>query len=120
MSGSLLRKITRQISPHHNPEGITFGKSKTSLEKSRTSAKPISAAELYAATLVTKLTDELKYEVEHVEKTAILPVAPKREKKQDKKAEPAKQRSKARLTGARVAELVEAAGAMPEGMFNCY
>ncbi|SCU85421.1 LADA_0D07404g1_1 [Lachancea dasiensis] len=116
MSGSLLRKITRQISPHHNPEGITFGKTKLLFDRKAPDSKP--AQETYASTLVSKLADGLKYEVEHVERSVVpVSVLQHEQKPAKKKNEPTKPRSKARLTGERVAELVEAAAAAPEGMY---
>ncbi|SCV02961.1 LAME_0H06590g1_1 [Lachancea meyersii CBS 8951] len=115
MSGSsLLRKITRQISPHHNPEGITFGRAKP-----RT-ATAVAPTNTNTNTYVTGLAEKLaQYEVEHVEQTNNNTTITKRPTSVARKQEsqnPSKQRSKARLTGARVAELVEAAAAAPEGM----
>ncbi|CEP61858.1 uncharacterized protein LALA0_S04e02300g [Lachancea lanzarotensis] len=111
---SLLKKITRQISPLHNPEGITFGRHKP--------IPPKQAVDPYVAGLVAKLA---QYDVEHVEQSAVqeIPQNQKQNEKQKQKQtqksvpEPPKQRSKARLTGARVAELVDAAVTESEGMY---
>ncbi|KAM3162771.1 hypothetical protein ACU8KH_03033 [Lachancea thermotolerans] len=122
----LLRRITRQISPHHNPEGITWGKSRALLDQARQSTVvQVSKGcqkDMLATALAAKLADEFKEEVVHVERAAADPprprkINPKRSERPEEIKPQDKRKSRARLTSSRVAELVQRASGTEEGMY---
>lgn len=111
----LLRRITRQISPYHNPEGITFDKGRLFGETRRKSqATPKQMPDVLALALVEKLGDELKQDVEHIER----PVVTRRKPRKPKNEADDKGKSRARLTKSKVAALVHEASAVQESMYK--
>ncbi|CUS22849.1 LAQU0S07e01508g1_1 [Lachancea quebecensis] len=122
----LLRRITRQISPHHNPEGLTWGKSRALLNQAKKGSvvqvSKNNQADMLATALVAKLADEFKEEVEHVERAASDPprprkINPKRPGRPEEDKPQEKRKSRARLTSSRVAELVQEASGTQESMY---